>query len=310
MARVFTIGETVYDIIFKKGKPIAAKPGGAMLNTAISLGRLGVEVFLISEFGPDSEPVGKKINDFLISNQVNTDYVNRFDDGKSTIALAFLNDENDADYSFYNHPPSNRCNYPEVEFEADDIVLFGSFFSLTKEIRPFIIGTLTRAANSGAIIIYDPNFREPHVHNLPELKPMILENMRFPDIIRGSDRDFYLIFNSNNVDEAFYVISGESNANLIYTQNRNGVDLFTLDSTLHVPAQDITPVSTIGAGDNFNAGVIWTLIRNEITKKDIEHLPNKQWEKIINNGIQFASNVCLSYNNYISIEFAVEMLRK
>ena len=181
---------------------------------------------------------------------------------------------------------------------------------MTKEIRPFIIDTLTSAADSGAIIIYDPNFREPHVNDLPELKPMILENLRFPDIIRGSDNDFYLIFNCNNVDEAFHVISGESNANLIYTQNRNGVDLITLGTTMHIPAQDIIPVSTIGAGDNFNAGIIWTLIRHEITKKDIEHLPYKQWEKIINNGIRFASNVCMSYNNYISIEFAVEMLRE
>lgn len=310
MPRVFSIGETLYDIIIKDDKVVAANPGGAMLNTAVSLGRLGVDVYFISEYGSDSDPVGKQINKFLIQNQVNTDYSNRMVDGKSTIALAFLDNKNDAEYSFYHKPPENRLNYPEIEYEANDVLLFGSFFSITSEIRPFILYNLKKALNSGAIIIYDPNFRKPHLADLPQLKPMILENLKYPDIIRGSDKDFYLIFDAQNAQEAFYITSHESNASLIYTQNRNDVDVFTLSTRFTVQAKEIIPVSTVGAGDNFNAGVIWTIIRNGITKKDIENLPEIQWKKIIDNGIRFATDVCMSYNNYISIEFAVDILKE
>lgn len=310
MPRVFSIGETLYDIIIKDDKVVAANPGGAMLNTAVSLGRLGVDVYFISEYGSDSDPVGKQINKFLTQNQVNTDYSNRMVDGKSTIALAFLDNKNDAEYSFYHKPPENRLNYPEIEYEANDVLLFGSFFSITSEIRPFILYNLKKALNSGAIIIYDPNFRKPHLADLPQLKPMILENLKYPDIIRGSDKDFYLIFDAQNAQEAFYITSHESNASLIYTQNRNDVDVFTLSTRFTVQAKEIIPVSTVGAGDNFNAGVIWTIIRNGITKKDIENLPEIQWKKIIDNGIRFATDVCMSYNNYISIEFAVDILKE
>lgn len=310
MSRVFSIGETVYDIIFKNNNVIAAKAGGAMLNTAVSLGRLGVEVYFISEFGSDSDPVGKEINDFLLSNQVNTNYSNRPADAKTTIALAFLNDRNNAEYSFYHYPPADRLNYPDIEFEAGDIVLFGSFFSITREIRPFLLHNLNKAVNSGAIIIYDPNFRKPHLADLPQLKPMIYENLKYPDIIRGSDNDFYLLFNAQNAEEAFYITSHESNANLIYTQNRNGVEVFTLSSRFSMTVPEIDPVSTIGAGDNFNAGIIWSILRNEITKKNIENLPENHWKKIVNNGIRFATDVCMSYNNYISIELVVDILRE
>jgi len=310
MPRVFTIGETVYDIIFKDGEPVASRPGGSMLNTAVSLGRLGVDVYLISEFGPESELLGRKINEFLTDNQVNTRYSNREDNGKTTVALAFLDNENDAAYSFYKIPPLNRLNYPEVNIEPDDIVLFGSFFSITAELYPFIEAFLRKAVKSEAIIIYDPNFRKPHLADLPMLKPMIMSNFRYPDIIRGSDNDFHLLFNARNADDAFRTINSECSASLIYTMNRNGVELYSFNSRLHVPAQQINPVSTIGAGDNFNAGIIWTLIREGITKKDIEHLSDKNWKKIINNGILFSTDVCMSYNNYISIEFAVEMLKE
>ena len=37
MPDIYTIGETVLDIIFKNEQPVAAKPGGSMLNTSVSL---------------------------------------------------------------------------------------------------------------------------------------------------------------------------------------------------------------------------------------------------------------------------------
>ncbi len=310
MPRVFAIGETVYDIIFQEGKPAVARPGGSMLNTAVSLGRLGVETYLLSEYGPDKDPVGKIINSFLMDNQVITDYVNRPDDTKTTVSLAFLDENNNASYSFYRLSAKNKMNYPEFEFLPDDIVLFGSFFAIYAEVRTMLLNLLYKASEAGAIIIYDPNFRVPHLKDLPLLKPMIIENLRLPDIIRGSDEDFYLIFNANNVDEAFQTISMESNASLIYTQNRNGVDLMGLNIKLHEDVPELLPVSTIGAGDSFNAGVIWTLVREGITRKDLEHLSQKEWKKILSNGIRFATDVCMSFDNYISLEFAVEMLRE
>lgn len=49
MSRIFAIGEIVYDIIFKNNQPQQANPGGSMLNSAISLSRIGLPVFLLEK---------------------------------------------------------------------------------------------------------------------------------------------------------------------------------------------------------------------------------------------------------------------
>jgi len=93
----------VLDIIFKNNQPQAAKAGGAMLNSCVSLGRIGLPVFFISEYAGDN--VGKIIDSFLIDNGVGTTYVDHFKEGKTKLALAFLNERNDASYTFYQDYP-------------------------------------------------------------------------------------------------------------------------------------------------------------------------------------------------------------
>ena len=70
MRKIFGIGETVLDIIFKDGQPQAAKAGGSVLNSAVSMGRMGLPVSFISEYGLDD--VGELIDNFLNENGVNT----------------------------------------------------------------------------------------------------------------------------------------------------------------------------------------------------------------------------------------------
>ena len=64
-------------------------------------------------------------------------------------------------------------------------------------------------------------------------------------------------------------------------------------------------VSTIGAGDNFNAGFIYGLIKYGITLVDIERgLSEQQWDQLIGCAQAFSANCCQSINNSIDEEFA------
>ena len=68
----------------------------------------------------------------------------------------------------------------------------------------------------------------------------------------------------------------------------------------HYDVPEINPVSTIGAGDSFNAGIIYALDKLALTNSDINNIDILLWDKIIETGIAFASDVCMSYENYIS----------
>ena len=94
MRKVFGIGETILDIIFRNDQPQKAVPGGSVFNGLISLGRLNVPVSFISELGNDR--VGDMIRDFMEDNHITTEFVDRFPDGNSPISLAFLDDDKNA----------------------------------------------------------------------------------------------------------------------------------------------------------------------------------------------------------------------
>ena len=124
---VFCIGESLLDIIFPQDGSVEVKPAGSLLNTAVSLARSGIHVHLISELFQDD--AGKMIQDFLEENNVSTTCSITYNSGNTPLALAFLNQESEASYTFYK-------SYPELRFDQqlpvpgkDDIVCFGSFFS-------------------------------------------------------------------------------------------------------------------------------------------------------------------------------------
>ena len=306
MRRIFGIGETVLDIIFKNGQPQAAKPGGAMLNSLVSLGRAGLPVHFISEYADDD--VGGLIDSFLGSNGVDTSHVYHYMDGKTKLALAFLNERNDAAYTFYEKYPEKRLDIEFPPTEKNDLVLCGSIYSITAEIREKFVKFIGEAQKRGSVVIYDPNFRSAHRHELDRLKPLIVENMSMASLVRGSDEDFLNIFEASGPDEAWAAVRGRCKC-LVYTASAEGVFVRTEAYSGSFPVKKITPVSTIGAGDNFNAGMMASMYFNNISADMLTSMGDDLWKAVITSGVDFASEVCMSYENYISEVFA-EKLKK
>jgi len=296
------------DIIFKNRQPVSAKAGGSVLNSSVSLGRLGIDVNFISDYGSDE--VGELIDGFLNENHVNTDNVIHFEKNNSAIALAFLNENNDASYTFYKDFPEKRLEGLSIDFGEKDYLLFGSFFAITDSIRDSLLQLLDAAKNAGTTIIYDPNFRKAHLHELDMVRPWIIENIYFADIVKGSDEDFELIFGASDANEAYKNIVDSGCNNLIYTRGADDVTVITREVNLQVEVPSINPLSTIGAGDNFNAGIVYTLFMSDLHRKEIGTLSSEGWMHIVKNGISFASEVCMSYDNYISKEFASRIMSR
>lgn len=303
MRKVIGIGETVLDIIFRDDQPVSAVPGGSTFNALISLGRCGVENTFISETGNDR--VGRYIIKFLKDNGCHTDCVNVYQDSKSPLSLAFLNEQNDAEYIFYKDHPSDRLDFAYPHVEADDLVLFGSYYALNPVIRPQVKGFLEYARQQGAILYYDVNFRASHQYEVMKLTPNLLENFELADIVRGSSEDFETLFKKKNADSVYRSQISFYTKKFIYTQGGNPIELRAengLSKQYAVNPQET--VSTIGAGDNFNAGFLYGLLKNGITHQDMQQgLSEELWDAIIESGKQFSAEVCKSLYNYVSPAF-------
>lgn len=307
MRKVIGIGETVLDIIFKNDQPIAAVPGGSVFNGIISLGRAGVPTTFISEAGNDR--VGSNIVAFMKDNGVNADYINIYPNSKSPISLAFLDEHNDAEYMFYKDHPHDQLDFAYPNVERDDVVMFGSYYAVNPVIRPQVQGFLEHACNSGAILYYDVNFRASHKDEVMKLTPNILENLEYADIVRGSKEDFNIMFKKDTPDSVYRSEIAFYTKKFIYTQGGQPVEL-RADNGLskQYPVVQTDTVSTIGAGDNFNAGFVYGLIRNGITRDDMERgLTEQQWDETIRYAQLFSANCCKSISNSIDKEFGKSM---
>ena len=258
MQRVIGIGETVLDILFREDQPQTAVPGGSTFNSIVSLGRAGVECAMVTEVGGDH--VGDLICRYLQENGVSPEYVCRHEKVKSPISLAFLDEHNDAQYIFYKDHASLSLDGKLPTFGKDDEVLYGSYFAINPVIRP-VVGKLLRGAReAGAWLYYDVNFRKNYIADLLELMPHIEENMRLADVVRGSTEDFEYLYGLLD-GEAIYERVRRYCPTLILTDGARPIRLYTPEGCKSYPVEKIATVSTIGAGDNFNAGYIYAKLK-------------------------------------------------
>jgi len=308
MRKVIGIGETILDIIFKNEQPTAAVPGGSTFNGLISLGRMGLPVTMITETGNDR--VGKTIKKFMEENGVDSTHVCMYEDGRTAISLAYLNERNDADYTFYKDYPNARLDVVWPTVNKDDIVMMGSYFVLNPILRAKVTEFLDYATKQQALIYYDINFRSLHASEAIKLYSTILENFEYASIVRGSTEDFQNMFRLSDPEKVYKQEVAFHCKQMLCTDAEGEICLFSPSVTKKYKVNKIETVSTIGAGDNFNAGIIFGLLKEGIGRDDVASINEEQWNRIIAHGIAFAAEVCQSLNNSISKEFAQNYGRK
>lgn len=299
MRKVIGIGETVFDIIFKNNQPISATPGGSTYNSMISIGRTGLPAEFISETGDDR--VGRRIRDFLEENGVSAKNICIHHGQKSALSLAFLNDNNDAEYVFYKDHDNDRLEFQFPEIHPDDVVLFGSYYSINPVVRHQVKPFLEYAKQHGAILYYDINFRASHQHEASKLMGNIHENLSLSDIVRGSSEDCEILYGLSTIDEVFEKEIASFARNFIYTAGSEPAELRAIGNISgRYPVKKVETVSTIGAGDSFNAGMAYGLIHFGVTKEQIQNgLPVEIWDKLFHCAQMFSMNVCQRWENYI-----------
>ena len=291
--RVIGIGETVLDILFKNDQPQKAVPGGSTFNSIVSLGRVGVPCAMVTDVGGDH--VGDLICRYLHDSGVSSEYVCRHEHVKSHITLAFLDEHNDAQYVFYKDHASVWLDGKLPRMDKDDVVLFGSFFSINPAIRS-VVGDLLRSAHEvGAWLYYDVNFRKNHIVDLPEVMSNIKENMSLANVVRGSMEDFDYMLGLHEGDAIYEWVSRHCRT-LILTDGARLIRVYTPDGCETYPVQAIETISTVGAGDNFNAGYIYAMLQG-MDDQALRIEMAQQWSQ----------DVCRQIGNNISDELVASI---
>lgn len=302
MSKVIGTGETVTDIIIRDDKPERMVCGGSCYNSMISLGRAGVKSVFIGEVGDDR--LGRRTMEFLRDNGVSPDFLTVTAGKQSQLSLAFLNRKNDAEYVFYKDHASDIFPTHLPQVNREDVLLFGSFYAINPVIRRPLEDFVRRARQGGASIYYDINFRAAHTRDKDRVMPFILQNIEDADIVRGSDEDLLIVFGVKTPEEAWRLLADRCNI-LIVTRGAKGVSVFTHSGRRDYEVKPVRVVSTVGAGDSFNAGFVFGLIRSGIKRTGAAtaklELAPTSIDTFVDTAMRFSAEVCASTDNYISV---------
>jgi len=268
----------------------------------VSLGRCNVPALFISELGDDR--VGCLLRNFMQKNNLSTDYIDFFEEGNSPVSLAFLDENQQAEYQFFRAFPKQRLQIAFPKINADDILILSSYFALNPELRKKVYELTEYAKQQKAIVYYDINFRKAHASERNKLIPFFLENVAHASLVRCSDEDLENLFPGETVEFIYHEYIAPKCGYFIVTRGSGTMKLKTPVFEKNYPVEAVLPVSTIGAGDNFNAGIIYGFMKNRILLDDLPNLSEKQWNELIITGKAFAKNTCLSLENFISEDFA------
>ncbi len=288
---VYCIGNNNYDIFFEDDRLTGGAPGGSMLNIAVSLGRLGADVQLVTTLGQD--PLGDMILRFLKKNHVGTGYIQTSRSQQTSLAVAFLNEAKKPVYTFYGETkPAEQVLLSPLKQE--DILLYGSSFAIHPKTSAEVDAWIESAQKAESIQVYDPNIRKKCAFQFEGAYDKAMQRIAQADIVKFSDEDSAALgMNAGEVCERF------PEKFMVMTRGNQPVVFMHRGEKLKIPVKTIEPVNTTGAGDAFNAGFIRALTEEKLLREQLHEKSLGFWHQAISKGIATAAKVCQSAENYV-----------
>lgn len=227
--------------------------GGAVFNTAISLGRLGRKVNLLS--GVSTDLFGVQLQEFLAESHVGDGYLIR---SARPTTLAFVKLENGhAKYAFYDENTAGRM----IEAEAlptlgDEVTaLFFGGISLACEPCADTYATFLQQAGKTRAVMMDPNIRPGFAPDEARYRARLMEMLAQADMVKVSDEDLaWIMPDADGLEAQAKALQAHGPAIVLVTRGAEGaIGLLADGQMVSVAAERAEVVDTVGAGDTFNS---------------------------------------------------------
>lgn len=231
-------------------------PGGAVFNTSIALGRLGVQTGMLT--GLSNDMFGQQLAEALNASHVDGTHVIT-SERPTTLAFVRLQDGH-ATYSFFDENSAGRMlaieDLPEVSSEVSSLYFGG--ISLACEPGANTYAALLEREGASRAVMMDPNIRPQFIKDIDTYRTRLDRMMEKVDIVKVSDEDLnWMVPEPLSLREKVEIVQKRGPSVVILTRGGEGASGFLSDGTeVTVPAQRVEIVDTVGAGDTFNAGVL------------------------------------------------------
>ena len=256
---ILCAGEALIDMLPRQTEAheaaFAPYPGGSVFNTAVALSRLGTQTEFFS--GLSTDLFGERLDGVLMANGVGSSLAAR-SDRPTTLAFVTLT-EGHASYAFYDENTAGRmlteADLPAIP-ETAKACFFGGISLAVEPCADAYAALMARADDLGRVVMIDPNIRPSFIADETRFRARLDQMLAHTDIIKASDEDLRWLLGDMSLPELADTLRTKGPKIVLVTQGADGVTGFYEGGEIHVNAQAVQVVDTVGAGDTFNAGVL------------------------------------------------------
>ena len=259
-----------------------ANPGGAPCNVLAMLEKLGAKTAFIGKVGNDF--LGRMLKEKITAAGINADRLFLDDKIPTTLAFVGKRPDGDRDFAFFRKPGADMMLTTEEAVASAEIIRSSRLFhfgtlSLTDEpVRSATKKAVDIARDSGLLISFDPNYREPLWHSRNDARKAMEYGFSVCDILKIADNEieFYtgetdIASGAEMIQQKFaipvvFATSGAAGSSVFYKNTAVSADGFINPDT----------IETTGAGDTFCACAVSYLLQ-----KDVSHLTEAELKECL-----------------------------
>jgi fructokinase len=232
--------------------------GGSCLNIAVGMARLGAPTGFVG--GISTDLFGRMIADHALASEVELRYATR---GEHRTTLAFVRTvAGEPQYAFYDEETASRnwiYRRGLIPFDEIEAIHVGSTTLADDEGAAQALAMVEDARGS-TTISFDPNCRL----NLVKHKVRYVDRMdafaATADIVRMSDADFEFLYGGSDYAGKAKSLIAEGVSLVVVTRGTKGAQAWHKEAgAVEVQAPSVDVVDTIGAGDSFQAALLFAL---------------------------------------------------
>lgn len=249
---ILCAGETLIDML-PRGADFAPMPGGAALNAAVALARLGQDVALAT--GLSNDLFGQRLSALIDAEGIGRNWL-QISDRPMTLAFVVL-ERGDARYAFYNEATAGRMIFPWPALPAPRAALFGGISLAIEPCGTVFEALFDALAAKGVPLMLDLNIRPAAVADEAAYRARLLRMAAQAQIVKASDEDLGWLGQSAED------LRAAGAALVCHTRGAEGVVAHWRGGRLACAAPRAELVDTVGAGDTFNAALLCALSEAE-----------------------------------------------
>jgi len=261
---VVCFGEILWDVL-----PNERKPGGAPMNVAYHLHKLGINSTMISSIGHDQP--GAELVNFLKDIGLSADYIQVSAQYATSEVLACIGEHHEVSYEIVYPVAWDNIKW-DLQFEQllnhTGALIFGSLCSRDLNSRE----TLFKMLDFAAYRVFDVNLRAPHFS-----RQLITDLLHKANMVKLNASELMLISGwfdekAKNETECIAVLFDKFDVDeILITKGSNGATYYTRTFRYDYPAYKISVADTIGSGDAFLAAFLAMKLRNEPLETTLDY---------------------------------------